>query len=185
MRELQELEHRFAEDARQYEIQSRTQQLEQLKNAHKQIQAIGAVVRNHLTAFDKQINSDLTTLNDGERQAFHQLVGGLNELERQVERAIEEERESLERSIKYLNGELTDEKKWDEKMNEMTDGQWDECKDCDMAKMSLASKSAKTQESSFASSFGYGAAAGAAMGAVGIYLFNNKSKTATDAFERI
>ncbi len=52
------------------------------------------------------------------------------------------------------------------------------------AKMSLASKSAKAPESTFASSFGYGAAAGAALGAAAVYLSNKKSKT-TDDFERV
>ncbi len=42
----------------------------------------------------------------------------------------------------------------------------------------LASKKGDSQqESTFASSFGYGAAAGAALGAVVIYVAGNKSKT--------
>ena len=50
--------------------------------------------------------------------------------------------------------------------------------------MLASKKGASEQESTFASSFGYGAAAGVAIGAVVVYVANNKSKTA-DGFERV
>lgn len=54
----------------------------------------------------------------------------------------------------------------------------------DKAVMLASKKGASEQESTFASSFGYGAAAGVAIGAVVVYVANNKSKTA-DGFERV
>lgn len=56
-------------------------------------------------------------------------------------------------------------------------------KGCWSVKLS-SKKGASQQESTFASSFGYGAAAGAALGAVVCYVASNKSKT-TDSFERV
>ncbi len=111
---------------------------------------------------------------------------------REVDHAVED----IERDLNRINDTMADDKKMKEIEDELRrateDMEKDMCMNCDESKgehvevkrMSLATKSAKAPESNFASSFGYGAAAGAAFGAAALYLFNNKSKT-TDGFERI
>jgi len=95
-----------------------------------------------------------------------------------------------------MNETVNDKDAWNESIDNMTDGGSDKCyyresgekeccneKECWTTKLS-SKKGASQQESTFASSFGYGAAAGVAIGAVVVYVANNKSKTA-DGFDRV
>jgi len=95
-----------------------------------------------------------------------------------------------------MNDTVRNETAWNESYDNMTGGDSDKCwvnekgqkeccneKGCYITKLS-SKKGASQQESTFASSFGYGAAAGVALGAVVVYVANNKSKTA-DGFDRV
>ncbi len=110
--------------------------------------------------------------------------------------AIYGEIENLVDDMRRMNDTVRNETAWNETIADMTEGGSEECyvnekgqKECCNEKgcyiTSLSSKKeASQQESTFASSFGYGAAAGVALGAVVIYAANNKSKTA-DGFDRV
>ncbi len=111
--------------------------------------------------------------------------------------AIYGEIENLVEDMRRMNDTVRNETAWNETIADMTAGGSEECyvnekgqKECCDATgkcwetMLSSKKGASQQESTFASSFGYGAAAGVALGAVVIYAANNKSKTA-DGFDRV